>query len=426
MFRGTDGQLVIEAESTLAAGNWARRNVDGQVAMLWDAPRSNYGRVDPNETISYDFTTDENGQYYISLHSGRIKSVMNPGDRYENGVGGEERRDTGNDIYFAIVDIDTGNYVRQPTKLFTGLGPRDEEAVWGTRFDPNGTHFDATVNLQAGNEYRIEITGRSDGYFLDKIVLNKDSFERPGNDAGVNALVEAPFEGTDGRDVYTLRGGDGERPYDALRGNDNITGSNIRDDIFGGQGNDFLKGGGGNDRITDTLGNNRIEGGNGADRIDGGIGELDAFGGAGNDIIIGGIGNDRLTGGSGSDFIQGDPDGSLYFGNDVITAGTGRDYLEGGRGADIFVFTPGDGVNTIADIGLRQNNPTQTQLLGSDFQSGIDKIDLSAFGFTSVDQVFARINDVNGGNTAHFSHQGTEIYFHQISESELAAGDFII
>ncbi len=427
MFRGANGQLVLEAESANAVGNWTRRNIDNQVAMLWDAPSSNYRTVDPDETMSYDFTTDESGRYHISLHSGRVKSAMNPADRFENGQNGTERTDTGNDIYFAVFDVAAGAYVRSPIKLFTGLGSRDEDARWGTRFDPDGAdHFDATVNLDAGREYRIEITGRSDGYFFDKIVLNKDAFVRPNDDGAVNALTQSPYEGTDGRDVFTLLGAEVERPYDAKRGNDDVTGSNIRDVIIGGQGNDFLRGAGGNDVITDTLGNNTIHGGNGSDRITGGIGELTANGDAGNDILIGGISNDDLNGGAGSDFIQGDPDNSFFFGNDTLTSGTGTDYLEGGRGADTFVFAPGDGTNTIADIELRQNNPTQTTLSGSDFQSGIDQVDLTAFGFTSVDQVFDRITDVNNGRTALFSDQGTEIYFHLVSESDLNAGDFII
>ncbi len=117
MFRGTDGQLVIEAESADTAGYWTRRNVDNQSVLLWDAPTSNYNTVAASETLSYEFTTDETGSYHISLHSGRVKSVMNPRDLYENGVNGEHRQDTGNDIYFAVVDVETGEYVRAPTKL---------------------------------------------------------------------------------------------------------------------------------------------------------------------------------------------------------------------------------------------------------------------------------------------------------------------
>lgn len=435
MFRGTNGQLVIEAESADPVGDWARRNVDGQIALLWNPTSSNYRSAEFSETLSYAFTTDQAGAYFISLHSGRIRSVMNPSDRYENGVNGEERNDTGNDIFFAIVDVETGNYLAAPQKLFTGLGDRDQEARWGDTFDTNGRFDKAVVSLEAGKEYRLEIAGRSDGYFLDKIVLNKDTVVNPRDDAGIDALVASPFdmnatpvafEGSDGNDVFQFLGGNAERPYYANRGDDRVTGSDQAEDIFGGQGNDTLSGAGGNDTITDTLGNNTINGGDGNDTITGGIGQLTANGNGGNDILIGGIGDDRLSGGTGSDFLQGDADGGIFFGDDTLTAGRGTDFLEGGDGADVFVFAPGDETNTIADIRLRDDDPTRTVLNGSDFQSGIDQIDLRAFGFTSIDEVFANMTDVDMGRTALFSNQGTEIYFHRVQTIDLDAGDFIL
>lgn len=435
MFQGSGGRLIIEAESADPVGYWTQRNIDNQVAMLWDAPTSNYRRAEISETMSYSFTTDESGRYFISLHSGRVKDVMNPSDRFENGEDGEERRDTGNDIYFSLIDVETGDYVVVPSKIFTGLGDRDEEARWGTRFDVNGQQSDATINLDANKEYRLEIAGRSDGYFFDKIVLNKDSFVRPNNDADINALEEStfdpnmaavPFDGTDGNDVFQFLGGNADRPYDGKRGNDQVTGSDQAEDITGGQGDDTISAAGGNDEIADTLGNNTINGGDGNDTITGGIGELTANGNAGNDILIGGIGNDALSGGAGSDFIQGDPGNSFFYGDDTLIAGQGTDYLEGGEGADTFVFNPGDGNNTIADLRLRNDNPTSTTLNGSDFQSGIDTVDLSGFGYTSVDQVFDQMTDVNNGRSALFSDQGTEILFHLVNQNGLDAGDFII
>lgn len=176
-FQGQNGTIVIEAESAEAVGNWRRSTVEGETVLLWDAPTSNYRVVDPAETLSYNFVTNESGNYFIGLNSARVKSTMNAADRYENGRNGEERRDTGNDVYVSIVDVESGQVLRAPTKLFTFFGDSDRTLNFGSNFDTT-THFPATVGLQANREYRLEITGRSDGYALDLITLNKGSLLR--------------------------------------------------------------------------------------------------------------------------------------------------------------------------------------------------------------------------------------------------------
>ncbi|KMW59840.1 Alkaline phosphatase [Candidatus Rhodobacter oscarellae] len=81
-----------------------------------------------------------------------------------------------------------------------------------------------------------------------------------------------------------------------------------------------------------------------------GTGSGDTLNGtAADDLLDGGAGNDSLNGGAG---------------NDILIDGAGRDTLTGGAGADIFVFT---------DIG---SNETIT-----DFELGVDRIDLSAIGY---------------------------------------------
>ena len=84
-------------------------------------------------------------------------------------------------------------------------------------------------------------------------------------------------------------------------------------------------------------------------------------GGAGDDTVYGGRGADTLSGGEGRDLIVG------YGGADVIDGGLGRDSIYGGAGTDRFIYrsvadsTQGDGTDAIHD-----------------FESGIDKVDLSA------------------------------------------------
>lgn len=80
-------------------------------------------------------------------------------------------------------------------------------------------------------------------------------------------------------------------------------------------------------------------------------------------------GADRLTGNGGNDTLQGGTDADQLFGdagNDRLDGGAGQDRLTGGTGADVFVFLQAsDTARSSCDKVL-------------DFQTGVDKIDLSA------------------------------------------------
>ena len=62
-----------------------------------------------------------------------------------------------------------------------------------------------------------------------------------------------------------------------------------------------------------------------------------------NDSIYGRNGNDYLVGGEGNDNIYGEN------GNDYLEGGKGNDYLNGGYGNDTYVYSKGDGNDTIYD-----------------------------------------------------------------------------
>ncbi|HHX2521126.1 TPA: type 1 secretion protein [Neisseria subflava] len=104
--------------------------------------------------------------------------------------------------------------------------------------------------------------------------------------------------------------------------------------VSGGDGNDRIRGGLGNDTINSDSGNDIIFGYDGDDRLNGGIGNDSVHGGNGNDTLWGESGDDRLNGGDG---------------NDVLFGGQGTDYLVGGKGADTYVFSLGEGKDTIVD-----------------------------------------------------------------------------
>ena len=104
--------------------------------------------------------------------------------------------------------------------------------------------------------------------------------------------------------------------------------------VSGGDGNDRIRGGLGNDTINGDSGDDIIFGYDGDDRLNGGLGNDSVHGGNGNDTLWGESGNDRLNGGDG---------------NDVLFGGQGTDYLIGGKGADTYVFSLGEGKDTITD-----------------------------------------------------------------------------
>ncbi|ETX13196.1 hypothetical protein OCH239_12805 [Roseivivax halodurans JCM 10272] len=89
----------------------------------------------------------------------------------------------------------------------------------------------------------------------------------------------------------------------------------------------------------------------GDDLFDGANGSVDGIvlGGGGDDTIIGGASDDTLSGGSGDDI------------------------LTGGAGFDTFVFAPGDGIGGGDVI--------------TDFEGGVDQLDLSAFGLSGFTDV---------------------------------------
>jgi len=104
--------------------------------------------------------------------------------------------------------------------------------------------------------------------------------------------------------------------------------------VSGGDGNDRIRGGLGNDTINGDSGDDVIFGYDGDDRLNGGMGNDSVHGGNGNDTLWGESGDDRLSGGDG---------------DDVLFGGQGTDYLVGGKGADTYVFSLGEGKDTIVD-----------------------------------------------------------------------------
>ena len=121
-----------------------------------------------------------------------------------------------------------------------------------------------------------------------------------------------------------------------------------------------ISGTAGNDILHGTAASNRMYGYAGDDELYGNGSDDELQGHEGNDRLYGGDGNDSLYGGIGDDILEGGN------GDDRMFPGIGNDQLTGGAGADQFAYTP-----------LYWTDQTDGITLITDFQSGVDKIDLT-------------------------------------------------
>jgi Ca2+-binding RTX toxin-like protein len=166
------------------------------------------------------------------------------------------------------------------------------------------------------------------------------------------------IEGSNFDDAINLEGQSGYYSNVALGmdGNDTLTAGYYTSVLDGGDGNDIVdgrgslyylqvaNGGAGDDIIYTNMGPSTIaNGGAGNDTI---YSANETHGGDGNDTIIlsfsyYGI---YVTGDGGDDVIQGEAS------SDSISGGTGNDLLSGGGGYDRFIYSAGDGQDTIIDF----------------------------------------------------------------------------
>ncbi|MEP3845926.1 MAG: calcium-binding protein [Paracoccaceae bacterium] len=184
----------------------------------------------------------------------------------------------------------------------------------------------------------------------------------------------------------TVSGLGGNDTIDTGVGDDLVIGGAGNDTVLLGDGNDNARAGGDDDWIEGGLGNDTISGNGGEDTAFGGDGDDTfflgsqndlAFGGAGEDVLNGGFSADVLDGGAGDDQVRGEA------GVDQINGGDGNDFLNGGANADTFWFFDTDetGVDRITD-----------------FEDGLDQINLSDWGFANDAAVIALASSAGGSN----------------------------
>ena len=191
--------------------------------------------------------------------------------------------------------------------------------------------------LSEENSNDLIVAIREDGVALsdltDRIVV-KDWFNRQtkvetlsfddGTILNTQAIMDAVF--TDGAEFIDISGADMGHVLNGLGGDDTIIATNSVDTIDAGDGNDVVFGKAGADTIEGGAGNDFLQGDDEPDYSSDGRGSADhLYGGSGNDVLHGAGGSDTLSG------------------------GTGDDLLYGGGENDTYLFSRGDGVDTIED-----------------------------------------------------------------------------
>jgi len=183
----------------------------------------------------------------------------------------------------------------------------------------------------------------------------------------------------------------------AAGGNDTAYGTTVADLLDGGAGDDRLYGGAGDDRLAGMAGVDLLSGGDGNDTL---------WGGTGNDVLSGGNGADLLAGSHGNDQLRGDD------GNDRMNGGLGSDVFTGGAGRDICVLQPlaGGGTDRFTD-----------------FQDGLDRLDVRSFHFGSFDRIVPLLSATSDGVLIALSKDGGEnLLLDDVALAAIGANDFLI
>lgn len=297
-----------------------------------------------------------------------------------------------------VLEINPANGGAAGTITLQGGVNADVDALLDSLLFDDGTIVDLAAFFEDTSPIPSEavtiISGSSDGDFLQGGALSEEIFGGAGHDRLVGDQGNDSISG--GNDSDVVLGGAGEDTLNGDGGADLLLGADGVDVLNGGDGEDILSGGNGSDVLNGGAGSDIIYG------VDDDTNDMNdtfsdnfLFGGTGNDLLFGGSSNDQLSGEEGDDIINGGA------GEDRIIGGKGNDILIGGAGADTFVFETNHGTDTL-----------------SDFEVGVDVLDFSAFGFSSVEEVLSFATEIgsstyfdfgNGDKLSAFNVTTTEI-----------------
>lgn len=389
---GADGVRTDDALNYWIRGQLARptQEIDGKVVEGNRNLLFGLGAIVDLEVFDIQRGRDHGVGRYNKLREGLGLEKYDSIDEFaaENGVD-DATRDALKSIYgedgIDLVDSIIGGLLEQPVydamlgETFTILNVMQFEALRdGDRFFYLNRFADQPDLLKMFEATSLaDIVARNSG--IDHVY--RDAF-----------AAHDRIGGTDANDG--LRGGDGVDLLIGFDGNDRLYGRGGDDDLYGDAGNDRLFGRDGDDLLVGGEGHDWLYGGNGDDGLHGGSGRDKISGDRGDDYARGGDDYDRIWGGAGDDFLFGDNGNDRIwgqFGRDLVDGGKGNDWLYGGVGRDIFAFGKHAGQDTVFD-----------------FQR-IDKLDLSALGFSSFEEVQEAAHRTWNATTIELDDYGAQV-----------------
>ena len=295
-----------------------------------------------NDTASYQ---NASGAVQVNLTTGRasgadgndtLTSIENViGSDFDDTLTG----DSGSNRLDGGAGIDTASYQNASGSVLVDL--RAGTAV--------GADSDNLLNIEnvIGSNFNDQLLGDAgDNSFDGGAGIDAVDYRNATGGVQVN-LATGMASGADGNDtlinIEDARGTGFDDTLIGDAGDNTLVGFNGNNLYEGGAGNDFLLGAFGNGIDTATYQNadgavqvnlaaGTATGADGTDRL------------AGIESAIGSRFDDTLTGAAGANRLNGG------LGNDLITGGAGNDELFGGMGNDIFVFSIGDGLDTVFDF----------------------------------------------------------------------------
>ncbi|MBQ9246628.1 hypothetical protein IJ182_10220 [bacterium] len=253
-----------------------------------------------------------------------------------------------NGITFAdkiIIDVEDAalTYTRDVNNLVINYTDNDSVTL--------KDYFNANNNIDSKTAFQNIEVKSGEGYTAYNLLEQTIKVSVNGNYEAPNINTDGEVTGGFNEDIQSVGAttGDGYKIY-ANDGNDILRGSNesekVGDWLEGGEGDDIIYGGSAATIIRESeketsknyaynmlagnMGKDTIYGSEGVDRIYGGDADADTVG-------------DELYGLGGNDVVKGAK------GDDTIVGGTGDDELTGRGGKNLFIFSKGDGNDTITD-----------------------------------------------------------------------------
>jgi Ca2+-binding RTX toxin-like protein len=358
--RGGDDQLYGYVGNDWLDGGAGADILDGDVGDDWITYATSSAGVTANLTTNKGTGGDAQGDTYVGIENidGSAFADTLTGNTADNNLWGN----AGNDV---LVGREGNDY------LDGGDGHDGLRGGAGADFLSGGDGVDTI--------YYQESSAGITAYLTAGLVIGFDA-EGFGGDA-------------EGDTYFSIENLVGSHHDDFVLG---TVGSN---DLVGLGGNDYLDGGAGNDRLLGGDGDDMLNGGAGADKLDGGNGTdtisyaSSYWGNPGSGVTVNlgtgkGSGGDaqgdtyisieNVTGSAHNDFIIGNAVDNVLSGgqgNDTLIGGGGQDKLYANGGHDILT---GDGNGAVAadTFGIVVSGWHQGSATITDFQQGVDKIDL--------------------------------------------------